>query len=352
MIVEEAIKKLVQGRNLTSEEAEGAMMEIMSGEVSHTKIAAFLTALRMKGETVGEIVAFARVMRNLCEKVRPNVDGKLVDTCGTGGDKLKTFNISTAAMFVAAGAGIPIAKHGNRSVTSKAGSADVLEALGVNIMLGPREVERCIERVRLGFMFAPLFHKAMKNVMPVRKELGIKTVFNILGPLTNPADVRAQVIGVPEAELTEKIAMALRELGCEKAMVVYGLDGLDEISTIGKTKISLLQDGLITTRIVEPEEFGLKRTKPEFLSGGDAEENAKIIVRVLMGEDKIREDIVVLNAAAAIFVGNLADDMISAVEMARNSIKSGKALEKLEMFVEETGGDCERVRRPIDGISG
>ncbi|MEM2250795.1 MAG: anthranilate phosphoribosyltransferase [Candidatus Hadarchaeales archaeon] len=352
MIVEEAIKKLVQGRNLTSEEAEGAMMEIMSGEVSHTKIAAFLTALRMKGETVGEIVAFARVMRNLCEKVRPNVDGKLVDTCGTGGDKLKTFNISTAAMFVAAGAGIPIAKHGNRSVTSKAGSADVLEALGVNIMLGPREVERCIERVRLGFMFAPLFHKAMKNVMPVRKELGIKTVFNILGPLTNPADVRAQVIGVPEAELTEKIAMALRELGCEKAMVVYGLDGLDEISTIGKTKISLLQDGLITTRIVEPEEFGLKRTKPEFLSGGDAEENAKIIVRVLMGEDKIREDIVVLNAAAAIFVGNLADDMISAVEMARNSIKSGKALEKLEMFVEETGGDCERVRRLIDGISG
>ncbi|MEM2796288.1 MAG: anthranilate phosphoribosyltransferase, partial [Candidatus Hadarchaeales archaeon] len=293
-----------------------------------------------------------RVMRNLCEKVRPNVDGKLVDTCGTGGDKLKTFNISTAAMFVAAGAGIPIAKHGNRSVTSKAGSADVLEALGVNIMLGPREVERCIERVRLGFMFAPLFHKAMKNVMPVRKELGIKTVFNILGPLTNPADVRAQVIGVPEAELTEKIAMALRELGCEKAMVVYGLDGLDEISTIGKTKISLLQDGLITTRIVEPEEFGLKRTKPEFLSGGDAEENAKIIVRVLMGEDKIREDIVVLNAAAAIFVGNLADDMISAVEMARNSIKSGKALEKLEMFVEETGGDCERVRRLIDGISG
>ncbi|MEM3184430.1 MAG: anthranilate phosphoribosyltransferase [Candidatus Hadarchaeales archaeon] len=352
MIVEEAIKKLVQGRNLTSEEAEGAMMEIMSGEVSHTKIAAFLTALRMKGETVGEIVAFARVMRNLCEKVRPNVDGKLVDTCGTGGDKLKTFNISTAAMFVAAGAGIPIAKHGNRSVTSKAGSADVLEALGVNIMLGPREVERCIERVRLGFMFAPLFHKAMKNVMPVRKELGIKTVFNILGPLTNPADVRAQVIGVPEAELTEKIAMALRELGCEKAMVVYGLDGLDEISTIGKTKISLLQNGLITTRIVEPEEFGLKRTKPEFLSGGDAEENAKIIVRVLMGEDKIREDIVVLNAAAAIFVGNLADDMISAVEMARNSIKSGKALEKLEMFVEETGGDCERVRRLIDGISG
>ncbi|MEM1874692.1 MAG: anthranilate phosphoribosyltransferase [Candidatus Hadarchaeales archaeon] len=352
MIVEEAIKKLVQGRNLTSEEAEGAMMEIMSGEVSHTKIAAFLTALRMKGETVGEIVAFARVMRNLCEKVRPNVDGKLVDTCGTGGDKLKTFNISTAAMFVAAGAGIPIAKHGNRSVTSKAGSADVLEALGVNIMLGPREVERCIERVRLGFMFAPLFHKAMKNVMPVRKELGIKTVFNILGPLTNPADVRAQVIGVPEAELAEKIAMALRELGCEKAMVVYGLDGLDEISTIGKTKISLLQDGLITTRIVEPEEFGLKRTKPEFLSGGDAEENAKIIVRVLMGEDKIREDIVVLNAAAAIFVGNLADDMISAVEMARNSIKSGKALEKLEMFVEETGGDCERVRRLIDGISG
>lgn len=352
MIVEEAVKKLVCGQNLTPEEAEGAMMEIMSGEVSPAKIAAFLTALRMKGETVDEIVAFARVMRNLCEKVRPKVDGKLVDTCGTGGDKLKTFNVSTAAMFVAAGAGVPIAKHGNRSVTSKAGSADVLEALGVNIMLGPREVEKCIEKIGLGFMFAPLFHRAMKNVMPVRRELGIKTVFNILGPLTNPADVRAQVVGVPEAELTEKIAMALRELGCEKAMVVHGLDGMDEISTVGETKISLLQDGSITTRIVKPEEFGLKRAKPENLSGGDAEENAKIIMRVLMGEDKIREEIVVLNAAAAIFVGDLADDMLSAIEMARNSIESGKALEKLEELVRETGGDPERMRRLKDGISG
>jgi anthranilate phosphoribosyltransferase len=350
-MIEEAIRKAVEGRNLTGEEAEAVMREIMTGAASPVRVATFLTAMRMKGETVEEITAFARVMREFCERVRPRVAGRLVDTCGTGGDKIKTFNISTAAMFVAAGAGVPIAKHGNRAVTGRAGSADVLEALGVNIMLGPAEAERCIERVGLGFMFAPLFHRAMKNVMPVRREMGIKTVFNVLGPLTNPAEVEGQVVGVPEPDLTEKIAMALANLGSEIAMVVHGLDGLDEISTVGVTRVTLLRDGEISTSVLLPEDLGMGRTRLEDLMGGDAEQNARILASVLLGKGGAREDAVVANAAAAIFVGGLAEDIISAVEMARESIRSGRALDKLVSLVRESGGDESKLEGILNGLS-
>jgi anthranilate phosphoribosyltransferase len=227
--IQDVINKLIVGVDLSEGEAEDTMKSIMSGEATPSQIASFLTALRVKGETVDEITAFARVMRQFSVKISPRVSGTLVDTCGTGGDKIKTFNISTAAMFVAAGAGVPIAKHGNRSVTSKAGSADVVEAIGVKIDLPEEGVKRCIEEVGIGFMFAPRFHPAMKHAAPVRKEMGIRTVFNILGPLTNPAGARAQLMGVYDASLTEKLATVLDRLGCERAMVTHGLDGLDEI---------------------------------------------------------------------------------------------------------------------------
>jgi anthranilate phosphoribosyltransferase len=333
--MKESIQKLVEGRDLTSQEAEAAMKEIMGGQAEDAQIAGFLTALRMKGETATEIAAMASVMREFAENIHPKVSGRLVDTCGTGGDKLKTFNVSTTAMFVVAGAGIPIAKHGNRSVSSKCGSADVLEALGVKIDLPPKKVEECIEEVGVGFMFAPVFHKSMKNVMPARKALGIRTVFNVLGPLTNPANAKGQIVGVFDGTLTEKLAEVLKRVGVEHALVVHGINGLDEISIICETKISeLSEDGSIRSYTVKPEDFGLKRAHARDVLGGDANHNAKILREILDGtEDGAKRDMVLLNAAAGIVCGGKAESIKDGINLARKSINSGKALEKLEEFI-------------------
>lgn len=342
--MKEFISKLVEGEDLTKEEAGEAMKAVMGGDATQAQIGSFLTALRMKGETMEEIAACARVMRDFAERITPRVKGTIVDTCGTGGDKIKTFNISTIAAFIAAGAGVPIAKHGNRSVTSKAGSADLLEALGVKIDCPPKDVQRCIEKAGIGFMFAPLFHKAMKYAIGPRREIGIRTVFNILGPLTNPANAQAQLLGVFDASLTSRLAGALKNLGVEKALVVHGLDGLDEISTFGSTQISELTRGEVRTYKVKPEEFGLRRASIDDLAGGDAKYNARITIDLLKnGVKGPKRDVVALNAAAAIYVGGKADSIRNGISLAEESIDSGKAYLKLAMLVRETGGDLSKL---------
>lgn len=337
------IQKLINRENLSEDEAENSMKHIMSGKATPVQISSFLTALRLKGETVKEITAFARVMRQFATQIAPRVRGTLVDTCGTGGDRVKTFNISTAVAFVAAGAGIPIAKHGNRSVTSKAGSADVLETLGVKIDIGPQMVEQCIEKIGFGFMFAPVFHRAMKYATPVRREIGIRTVFNVLGPLTNPANAQAQVLGVYDPDLTEKIASVLEGLGVKHAMVVHGLDGLDEISNIGRTLISELKDGRVRSRLAEPADFGFGRAKAWDIRGYDREGNAILMLKLLQGGNGPRRDIVLMNSAAAIIVGGKASNFEEGVEVAREAIDSGKAYEKLRALIRTTGGDISKL---------
>jgi len=335
MDINEIITKLKNKQNLSKEECQFAMQNIMSGKLEDKIIADFLLFLKEKGETPLEIASLALTMREFAEKINPKVDGLLVDTCGTGGDKIKTFNISTAAMFVIAGTGIPIAKHGNRAITSNAGSADVLETLGVKIDLEPKQVEKCIEQVGIGFMFAPIFHKAMKYVMPVRKSLKTRTVFNILGPLTNPASAQCQVLGVFSPELTEQMAEVLKIMGTKHAMVVYGVDGLDEISTIGETKISELKDNEIKTYFIKPEDFGINKAKLEDLLGKDAKYNAELLKEILdpNKKDSSARDIVLLNAAAGIVVGGKANNLDQGLKLARESISSGKAQEKLLEFV-------------------
>lgn len=332
------INKLVEGQDLTPDEARSAMKTIMGGKATDAQIGSFITALRMKGETVDEITACASVMREFAQRINPNVTGTLVDTCGTGGDKIKTFNVSTISAFVIAGAGIPMAKHGNRSVTSKAGSADLLEALGVKIDMAPIDVEKAVEEIGIGFMFAPAFHGAMKYAIGPRKEIGIRTVFNILGPLTNPANAHAQVLGVYDSELTEKMAGVLLKLGTKRALVVHGKGGLDEISTFSETKVSELKDGEVKTYEIKPEDFGIKRTTPEELSGGDAKENADIAVNLLKDkEEGPMRDIILLNSAAGIYVGGLADSIADAVLLAEESIDKGAAYDKLEALVNFSG---------------
>jgi len=333
--MKEFISKVVEGKNLSGEEAEQAMKLIMSGQATPAQIAGFLTALRMKGETIDEIAAFARVMREFAVQINPRVQGRLVDTCGTGGDRVKTFNISTIAAFVVAGAGVAIAKHGNRSVTSKAGSADLLEALGVNLELPPERVESIIESTGIGFMFAPLFHGAMKHAIGPRREIGIRTVFNVLGPLTNPANAQAQVLGVFDAALVEPLARVLARLGVEHALVVHGLEGMDEISTCGETLVAELKGGEVETYRIAPEDFGIERASPEELAGRDAQGNAEIARALLQAEEEgARRDIVVLNAAAGIYVAGRAKSIDSAIGMAERSIDSGRAHEKLLALIE------------------
>ncbi|WP_457555645.1 anthranilate phosphoribosyltransferase [Candidatus Pyrohabitans sp.] len=334
-MMKEFISKVVEGKNLSGEEAEQAMKLIMSGQATPAQIAGFLTALRMKGETIDEIAAFARVMREFAVRISPRVQGRLVDTCGTGGDRVKTFNISTIAAFVVAGAGVAIAKHGNRSVTSKAGSADLLEALGVNLELPPERVESIIESTGIGFMFAPLFHGAMKHAIGPRREIGIRTVFNVLGPLTNPANAQAQVLGVFDAALVEPLARVLARLGVEHALVVHGLEGMDEISTCGETLVAELKGGEVETYRIAPEDFGIERASPEELAGRDAQGNAEIARALLQAEEEgARRDIVVLNAAAGIYVAGRAKSIDSAIGMAERSIDSGRAHEKLLALIE------------------
>ena len=343
MIVE-AIRRVVDGNDLSREEAFAVMDAIMSGQATDAQIASFLTALRMKGETVEELIGFARVMR---EKVSPvktrhrvqaSLSGTdremLVDTCGTGGDATGTFNVSTATAFVVAGAGVPVAKHGNRSVSSLCGSADVVEALGVRLDLPPERVGRCVDEVGIGFCYAPLLHKAMKYVMLARKEIRIRTVFNILGPLTNPAHALAQVIGVYDGRLTEVMAQVLKELGTVRAFVVHGEDGLDEISNTGESRVSELRHNEVRTYTVRPEDFGLARARMTDLQGGSAADNAEIIRRILKGERGPKRDIVLLNAGAAIAAGGKAEDIAAGMATAQHSIDSGAALDKLNRLVE------------------
>ena len=347
-MINESIRKLVNKSDLTYEESTASMKEIMSGAATNAQIGAFLTALRMKGETSDEITAFTAVMKECCRQIRPKVKGRLVDTCGTGGDRIKTFNISTTAAFVVAGADIAVAKHGNRSVTSKCGSADVLERLGLNLNMNPEDVEKAIEEVGVGFMFAPAFHPAMKYAIGPRREVGIRTVFNVLGPLTNPADASAQLLGVYDPRLTEPLADSLKSLGCEEAMVVHGLEGLDEISTIGKTRISWLRRDEVKTREMAPEDFGVKQAKIKDIKGTASEESAEIVFEILYGccdIDAPRRQIVQVNGAAAIIVSGKAEDFGYGMELANESIGSGAAYKKLRELIKFSGGDLTELEQ-------
>jgi len=315
----------------------------MSGAATDAQIAAFLTGLRMKGETVEELIGFAQVMRQKVVRIRARGDDvagmsgtdreMLIDTCGTGGDATGTFNVSTATAFVVAGAGLRVAKHGNRSVSSLCGSADVVETLGISLELPPDKVTRCLEEVGIGFLYAPLLHTAMKHVMPARREMGVRTVFNMLGPLTNPAAANAQIIGVYAASLTEPLARVLAELGTVRAFVVHGADNLDEISNTGESRVSEVREGAVRTYVVRPEDFGMARASIKDLAGGDREQNAEIIRAVLGGEPGPRRDIVLMNAAAALVAGARARDLKDGVAVAAQSIDSGAARGKLDALV-------------------
>jgi anthranilate phosphoribosyltransferase len=331
-VITDAINKAVSRIDLSGAEARTTMTRIMNGEATDAQIAALLTAMRMKGETVEEITAFASVMREKADPVRLS-SRRIVDTCGTGGDAAGTFNISTTAAFVAAGAGALVAKHGNRSVSSRCGSADVLEELGVAINLEATATAKVIDEVGIGFLFAPVLHTAMKHVMPARKQTGIRTVFNILGPLTNPAGASAQVVGVYDSSLTETLALVLGNLGAAHVFVVHGAGGLDELSTLGRTQVSEMKNGVVATYVVKPEDFGLARADISDLQGGDAALNAKYLVAVLEGETGPRRDIVLLNAAAALVAADLAPDLATGIAMAADSIDSGAARAKLACLV-------------------
>jgi anthranilate phosphoribosyltransferase len=330
------IGRLVDGDDLPQAEAEEAMRHIMSGRATQSQIGGFLTAMRMKGVSVEEVTAFARGMREFAKKIQPEVGRPLVDMCGTGGDAIKTFNISTAASFVVSAAGIPVAKHGNRSVTSKSGSADVLEALGARIDLGPDAVERMIEDIGFGFMFAPVFHGAMRHALAPRKEIGIRTVFNLLGPLTNPASAQAQVMGVYDRGLVGPAARVLKNLGVERALVVHGAGGLDEASTFGPTYVCELRDGAISQYTLTPESMGLKRSSVEDLRGGGAMANAAATLEILKGSRGPRLDIVLLNAACGIYVGGGAPTLQEAMDVAAEKVISGAAYDKLMEFIERS----------------
>lgn len=327
-MIKEAISKVVAGGGLTEMEAEAVMREIMQGEATDAQIAAYITALRMKGETVDEITGSARVMREKAVRIRLDAEYQ-VDTCGTGGDMSHTFNISTTAAFVVAGAGVAVAKHGNRSVSSKSGSADVLQALGVNIEMPSHRIEECLQEVGIAFLFAPMMHLAMKYAIGPRREIGIRTIFNLLGPLTNPAGVKSQVMGVYDAGLTTTLARVLGNLGLDCAFVVHGLDGLDEITITDRTKVSEYRDGAVKDYFVHPEDFGLAVGKKDDLLGGDAKENADITLEILKGEKGPRRDIVLLNAAAALLASGKASDFKEGIGMAAESIDSGAAMKKL-----------------------
>ncbi|NPV53283.1 MAG: anthranilate phosphoribosyltransferase [Firmicutes bacterium] len=328
-MIKEFIAKAVSRQGLSVDEAEAAMNEIMGGLATPAQIAGYLTALKVKGETCDEITGSARAMRSKAVRVRTR-HPVVIDTCGTGGDGARTFNISTAAAFVVAGGGVPVAKHGNRSVSSMSGSADVLEALGININLSPEEVGLCMDETGFGFLFAPHLHTAMKHAIGPRRELGIPTIFNILGPLTNPASAQCQVVGVFSGDLVETIARVLSNLGVRRALVVHGRDGLDEISISAETKVAHLADGDIRTYHIRPEDFDLPRASLDDVRGGTPSENAAIIIDILRGARGPRRDIVLLNSAAAFVAAGAAGDIRDGIGLARESIDSGRAMEKVE----------------------
>jgi anthranilate phosphoribosyltransferase len=336
MLIKDAIAKIVDRCDLTAAEAEAVMDQIMDGVATPAQIGAFLTALRLKGETVEEIVGCARAMRRKAVAVSPKRTD-LVDTCGTGGDRAGTFNISTTAAFVVAGAGQGVAKHGNRSVSSQCGSADVLMALGVNLDLTPEQVADCIDQVGIGFLFAPKLHPAMKHAAPVRREMGIRTVFNILGPLTNPAGASAQLMGVYDEKLTAPLAGVLQALGSRCAYVVHSHDGLDELSTTGTNTVSAFCDGRVHSFQLDPLQYGLTRASLDDLRGGLPADNARITRGVLERSlDGPRRDVVLLNAGAALAAGGKAGNLREGLEMAVESLDSGAARRTLDQFIEYT----------------
>lgn len=333
-MIKEAIYKVVNGENLSYEMAEQVMDEIMSGEASQIHMGAFLTALRMKGETIDEISACAAGMRKHCTRLLHEMD--VLEIVGTGGDEANTFNISTVSSIVVSAAGIPVAKHGNRSVSSKCGAADVLEALGVKIDISPAKCAEVLHEINLCFMFAQVYHTAMRFVAPVRKEIGIRTIFNILGPLANPAGANFQLLGVYDKTLVEPLAQVLLKLGVKRAMVVHGQDGLDEISLSAPTTCCELRNGKITSYVIDPEQYGLKKCKKEDLVGGDPKVNADIALAILEGEKGAKRDAVLLNSAAAIYVARDDVTMQEAVKLAADIIDSGKAKKQLQAFINAT----------------
>jgi len=328
----EAIEQLLQGTALRRDQARNIMDQVMAGEVTTGQLAGLLIAIRARGETVEEMTGFVDSMRAHATPL--DLPPGAIDTCGTGGDRAGTFNISTAAALVAAGAGIPVAKHGNRAASSRCGSADVLEALGVDITLDANGVRRCIDVAGMGFCFAPTFHPAMRHAGPARKELGVRTIFNVLGPLANPGRVRRQALGVGAASLAPLMVRVLKDLGHERALVFYGEDGLDELTTTGRSRVFQLKDGRISEYELDPRELGLSRSRPEDLLGGTPPENANLLRQVLNGESGPRRDVVLLNAAAAMLAAGRADDWPQALTVARESLDSGRARQVLDRLVE------------------
>ncbi len=329
----QALHKLLDRLDLSREEMLSVMHQIMRGEYTPAQIAGVLIALRMKGETVEEIAAAAEVMRSLSTKVEAHANAHLIDTCGTGGDGIQTFNVSTVSAFVAAAAGARVAKHGGRSVSSTCGSADVLEALGVNVNLTPAQVARCVNEAGIGFMFAPNHHSAMKHAAPVRRELGVRTLFNLLGPLTNPASAPNQVMGVFDRSLTTRLAKVLQQLGSRHVMVVHGADGMDEISFSGDTYVAELKDGEVREYVLNPDQFGMQRHRTESIRVKDAAESRAMILAVLDGQHGPARDIVLLNAGAAIYVAGVADSLQAGIDRAAQAIDTGAARASLEQLV-------------------
>ncbi|NPA58474.1 MAG: anthranilate phosphoribosyltransferase [Aquificae bacterium] len=338
-MIKELIKKITERENLTAQETEKLFDLIMKGEATDAQIGAVLVGLKMKGETVEEISAAAKVMRKEAVPVPVKDRSKLVDTCGTGGDKVNTFNVSTITAFVVAGAGGKVAKHGNRSVSSKCGSADIMEALGVNIQMPPEKTAEAIEKIGLGFLFAPIYHPAMKNVIRQRKEIGVRSIFNLLGPLSNPAGAKYQLMGVYDEKLVEPMAKVLSSLGVEKAYVVHGLEGLDEVSITGETVVGEVNGGEVNVYTVKPEDFGLKRASLKDIEGGDLSYNLQIAQDILAGRDKSpKTDFVVLNGAFALEVAGVVDSIKEGIELARETIYSKKAHRVLEELREFSKG--------------
>lgn len=344
MFFVEILRKLVDGYDLHYDEAVSGMRDIIEGNVTNAQLASFLTALRMKGETITELTAFVKVTREYCRKVKPKINERLIDICGTGGDRIKTFNISTVAAFVVAGAGVKVAKHGNRAVSGKCGSADLLEMLGLKLEQEPNVVERAIETVGIGFMYAPYFHPAMKNAQQVRREIGIRTMFNIIGPLANPAEVNAQVLGVYDDKMVSKLAYVLMNLGREEAFVVHGLEGLDEVSTIGKTMVAWLKDDDVKIFELMPKDFGIEPCRLEDLELKTREEAAQVAFMILNGKGGPKSNAVLVNAALGIMLGGRADNFLEGMELARESLDSGKAYKKLKELV-KLNGDPSKLER-------
>ncbi len=336
------LQKIVDKQDLTLDEAESLMGAIFSS-ATDAQIGSILIALRMKGESISEIAGFAKKMRKSAIAIRPQVKGTLVDTCGTGGDASNTINVSTAAAIVSAACGVPVAKHGNYAISSKCGSANVLSELGVNISPSPEAVSAMIESLGIGFMLAPVFHPAMKRVGPLRRELGIRTVFNILGPLTNPAGAKAQVLGVYDPALCEKLASVLNILGTEKALVVHGM-GMDEIANTGETSVSELKDGVVTSYRLTPQDMGYPLASPSDIAGGSPEENARRLASVLKGERSAARDIIVMNSGAAVYVSGRAVSLRQGASMAEEALDSGRALQVLQQMA-EADGDPRKLER-------